>query len=66
MSRPLFFYVKKEAYDTKPQVAAFVDYKLDAANGGLISEAGYIPFPDDVLAESQARIAEGKLGKDPE
>ncbi|MEL7054382.1 MAG: PstS family phosphate ABC transporter substrate-binding protein, partial [Cyanobacteria bacterium J06588_5] len=28
MSRPLFFYVKKEAYDTKPQVKAFIDYKL--------------------------------------
>ncbi|MEL6137106.1 MAG: PstS family phosphate ABC transporter substrate-binding protein [Cyanobacteria bacterium J06626_23] len=66
MSRPLFFYVKKEAYDTKPQVAAFVDYQLDTANAELIGEAGYIAFPDDVLAESQARIAEGKLGKDPE
>ncbi|MEO0540269.1 MAG: PstS family phosphate ABC transporter substrate-binding protein [Cyanobacteria bacterium P01_A01_bin.105] len=66
MSRPLFFYVKKESYDTKPQVAAFVDYKLDAANAALISEVGYIPFPDDVLAESKARISEGKLGKNPE
>ncbi|MEO1592355.1 MAG: PstS family phosphate ABC transporter substrate-binding protein [Cyanobacteria bacterium J06632_22] len=66
MSRPLFFYVKKEAYDTKPQVAAFVDYKLDEANAGLIGEAGYIPFPEDVLAESKARVAEGKLGKDPQ
>ncbi|MEO1592966.1 MAG: PstS family phosphate ABC transporter substrate-binding protein, partial [Cyanobacteria bacterium J06632_22] len=66
MSRPLFFYVKKEAYDTKPQVAAFVDYKLDAANAALIGEAGYIPFPEDVLAESKARVSEGKLGKDPE
>ncbi|MEL7067405.1 MAG: PstS family phosphate ABC transporter substrate-binding protein [Cyanobacteria bacterium J06581_3] len=65
MSRPLFFYVKKEAYDTKPQVKAFVDYKLDPANGGLVQEAGYVPLPDSDLAASKARVDEGKLGKDP-
>lgn len=65
MSRPLFFYVKKEAYDSKPQVKAFVDYHLDPANGSLVQEAGYVPLPDADLAESKARIDEGKLGKDP-
>ncbi|MEL7144370.1 MAG: PstS family phosphate ABC transporter substrate-binding protein [Cyanobacteria bacterium J06573_11] len=65
MSRPLFFYVKKEAYDTKPQVAAFVDYKLDPANGGLVQEAGYVPLPDSDLAAAKSRVDEGKLGKDP-
>ncbi|MEL6470217.1 MAG: PstS family phosphate ABC transporter substrate-binding protein [Cyanobacteria bacterium J06623_4] len=65
MSRPLFFYVKKEAYDTKPQVKAFVDYQLDPANGGLVQEAGYVPLPDEDLAASKARVDEGKLGKDP-
>jgi len=65
MSRPLFFYVKKEAYDTKPQVQAFVDYKLDGANGGLIEEAGYVPLPEADLAASKSRVDEGKLGKDP-
>ncbi|MEM9089020.1 MAG: PstS family phosphate ABC transporter substrate-binding protein [Cyanobacteria bacterium P01_F01_bin.53] len=65
MSRPLFFYVNKEAYETKPQVAAFVDYQLDPANGELVKDAGYIALPDSDLAESKARIDEGKLGKDP-
>ena len=65
MSRPLFFYVKKEAYDTKPQVQAFVDYKLDPANGDLVQEVGYVPLPDEDLAASKARVDEGKLGKDP-
>ena len=65
MSRPLFFYVKKEAYDTKPQVKAFVDYQLDSANGELVKEAGYITLPDEDLAASKARVDEGKLGKDP-
>ncbi|MGB3789953.1 MAG: PstS family phosphate ABC transporter substrate-binding protein [Phormidesmis sp.] len=65
MSRPLFFYVKKEAYDTKPQVKAFVDYQLDPANGELVQEAGYITLPDDAIAASKARVDEGKIGKDP-
>ncbi|MEL7333574.1 MAG: substrate-binding domain-containing protein, partial [Cyanobacteria bacterium J06560_2] len=65
MSRPLFFYVKKEAYDTKPQVKAFVDYHLDPANSTLVQETGYIALPDADLAASKARVDEGKLGKDP-
>ena len=65
MSRPLFFYVKKEAYDSKPEVAAFVDYNLDPANGELVQEAGYITLPDADLAASKAIIDDGKLGKDP-
>jgi len=65
MSRPLFFYVKKEAYDSKPEVKAFVDYNLDPANGGLVQEAGYITLPDEDLAASKAIIDDGKLGKDP-
>ncbi len=65
MSRPLFFYVKKEAYDTKPQVTAFVDYQLDPANGELVKEAGYITLPDEDLAASKARVDEGQVGKDP-
>ncbi|MEO1392863.1 MAG: PstS family phosphate ABC transporter substrate-binding protein [Cyanobacteria bacterium J06634_5] len=65
MSRPLFFYVKKEAYDNKPEVKAFVDYNLDPANGELVQEAGYITLPDSDLAASKAIIDDGKLGKNP-
>ena len=66
MSRPLFFYVKKEAYETKPEVKAFVDYQVDPANSQFIADASYIPLPDDVLAQSKARVDQRKLGKDPE
>ncbi|MGB3296871.1 MAG: substrate-binding domain-containing protein, partial [Phormidesmis sp.] len=66
MSRPLFFYVKKEAYDSKPQVKAFADYMVDPANGALVKEVGYITLPDEDLAASKARIDEEKLGKDPD
>jgi phosphate transport system substrate-binding protein len=65
MSRPLFFYVSKESYDTKPQVKAFVDYHLDAANGALVEESGYIQLPEAGLAAAKARVDEGTLGKDP-
>ena len=66
MSRPLFIYVNKEAYETKPQVKAFIDYQVDPANGVLIADAGYIALPDDILAKSKARVDQRKLGKDPE
>ena len=56
MSRPLFIYVKKEAYDTKPQVKAFVDYQLASENGELVQEAGYITLPDADLADSRSKV----------
>ena len=62
MSRPLFFYVSKASYDEKPQVKAFVDYQLDPANSVLVSEAGYVPLPDEDLAESKALVDAGTLG----
>ena len=65
MSRPLFFYVSKDAYDSKPQVKAFVDYKLDPTNGELVKEAGYIALPDADLAASKSRVDEAKTGKNP-
>ena len=66
MSRPLFIYVKQEAYETKPEVKAFVDYQVDPANGELIADAGYIALPDDILAQSKARIDQRQVGKNPE
>jgi phosphate transport system substrate-binding protein len=65
LSRPLYFYVSKQAYDTKPQVKAFVDYQVDPANGSLVKEAGYISLPDDALGRSKMRLDEGKVGSDP-
>ncbi|MFG6099011.1 PstS family phosphate ABC transporter substrate-binding protein [Leptothoe sp. ISB3NOV94-8A] len=65
MSRPLFFYVKKEAYDTKEQVKAFVDFMLEPKNGELIGDAGYVALPDEILANAKARVDEAKLGSDP-
>ncbi|ESA34815.1 phosphate binding protein [Leptolyngbya sp. Heron Island J] len=65
MSRPLFFYVKQESYDTKPQVKAYVDFMLGDKNGELVGDAGYVALPDEILAGAKARVDEAKLGSDP-
>ena len=63
LSRPLFIYVKQEAYESKPQVKAFVDFQLADANSGLVQEVGYIALPEDDLAESRSKVEGGVTGK---
>ncbi len=62
LSRPIFFYVKKAALEEKPQVKAFAEYQIDAANGNLISEVGYVPLPTEILAVVSTRLGEAKTG----
>ena len=45
LSRPLFIYVAADALNQE-HLKAFVEYYLDKANRDLVSETGYIPFPD--------------------
>ncbi|NEP36698.1 PstS family phosphate ABC transporter substrate-binding protein [Moorena sp. SIO3B2] len=61
LSRPEFIYVKKEAA-TRPEVKAFVDYQLAAANAKLISEVGYVPMPEDIMMLVRKRFSDGKVG----
>jgi phosphate transport system substrate-binding protein len=61
LSRPIFFYVSKAALD-KPQVQAYVDFNLDAANAGLITEVGYVGLPDEVLVKAKERVAAKTVG----
>ncbi|MEO0409331.1 MAG: phosphate ABC transporter substrate-binding protein PstS family protein [Cyanobacteria bacterium P01_A01_bin.135] len=62
LARPIFFYVKTESYETKPQVKAFADYQIDQANEGLISEVGYIPLPGEIVEKANARLEGGTTG----
>jgi len=55
LSRPLFIYGTNEAYRAWPEVRASVDYYLEVV-GGLAPEVGYIPLPDEVLAEQVAKL----------
>ena len=61
LSRPLFIYVSSEALN-QPQVKAFVEYYLDKANRGLVSETGYIPFPDTVYDLVLSKFQNGTTG----
>ncbi len=59
LARPLFLYVNKAAYTSKPQVKGFVDYYV--TNDGKIAEAAqYVPLNDD--QKSALQTAAGKLG----
>lgn len=63
LSRPVFIYVSKQAYDSKPQVKAFVDYQLEPTSSEIVKEVGYIPLPEADLAASRERVKQGTVGK---
>lgn len=44
LSRPIFFYVKKSSFETKPEVRAFVEFMLENASE-LVPETGYVALP---------------------
>ena len=56
LSRPLLLYINKESLEKRPAVKAFVEYLLDAENKAVISEAGNVALPDNLLSEVQTRL----------
>lgn len=48
LSRPLFLYVNKKSYDTKPQVKAFVRFALSAKGEVDVKESSYVVFPKEI------------------
>ncbi len=61
LSRPLFIYVSSEALN-QTHVKAFVEYYLDKANRNLVSETGFIHFPDTVYDLALAKFTNGTTG----
>lgn len=61
LARPLFVYVNAEKLD-RPEVRAFVDFYLNPANQGLVSEAGYIAMSEPIYQKVQARLSERTTG----
>ena len=55
LSRPLFIYTRESFLEERPEVLGFVKFYLDNANQ-LAEEVGYVPMPDDLLAEQQAKV----------
>ena len=61
LSRPLFIYVSSDALN-QPHVKAFVEFYLDQGNQQLVSETGYIPFPDTIYDLALAKFHNGTSG----
>jgi len=62
LSRPLFLYVSKKAYDTKPEVKKFVEFALGAEGIAAVKESQFVPLPADALEAVKKRVADGKTG----
>ena len=62
LSRPLFIYVNKSSYDSKPQVKAFVKYALGPNGKAAVTEAKYVLFSDDLTKSIQDYVDSGKTG----
>ena len=60
LSRPLFIYVSKKAFD-RPEIKAFINYAL-AEGLSAVEEASYVKLPDDVYAAVKKRVEAGKTG----
>jgi phosphate transport system substrate-binding protein len=54
ISRPLFLYVNTAKAEASPALAGFVDYYLSDDGYVAVTEEGYVPLPDDALAETRA------------
>jgi len=60
LSRPLFIYVNKKAFD-RPEVVAFVKYYL-SHGADLVKEVKYIPLPEKAYELAQKRADAKKTG----
>ena len=56
LSRPVFIYVNRERYQSKPEVTAFVDFYIENASE-LAPQVGYIALPDALLSEQKQKLA---------
>lgn len=63
LSRPMFFYVNKEAYETLPQVRAFLDFVFE--NARKIVEhprVRYVALSDSLYQVAEKRLHDRKTG----
>ena len=61
LSRPIFIYVSKKAYDTRPEVKEFVEYYLKQGPQ-LIRQVKYVPLPQSAYSMSMDHMKKGKVG----
>lgn len=61
LSRPLFLYVNRNSYETKPWVREFVDFYLEHA-AELAQEVKYLPLPARAYEMARERLRSGQTG----
>ena len=61
LSRPLFIYVRSDVAQ-EPHIKSFIEYYLSPEGRQLVSEVGYIPYPDEVYDLALARFQQGITG----
>lgn len=54
ISRPLYIYVNAEKAGSNAALAPFVDYFLSDDGLAAVEEEGYVPLPEETLAETRA------------
>jgi len=62
LSRPLFLYVSKKAYDTKPQVKAFIQFALSDKGDKDVKESFYVVLPKDLHDAVVKHVNDEKTG----
>jgi phosphate transport system substrate-binding protein len=62
LSRPLFLYVSKKAYDSKPEVKKFVEFALSEGGIADVKESQFVPLPTDALDAVKKRVAAATTG----
>ncbi|MEX0606808.1 MAG: PstS family phosphate ABC transporter substrate-binding protein, partial [Halofilum sp. (in: g-proteobacteria)] len=64
LTRPMFIYVKKSAYENKDSVRQFVDeFMLDPeVNRALVDEVGYVALAAETLELAKKNVHNGKTG----
>lgn len=61
LSRVLFLYVSKKAYDAKPELRKFVEYALGDGLGA-VKESGYVKLPADAYGLIKGRVEAKRVG----
>ena len=55
LSRPLFIYTRESFLEQRPEVLGLVNFYLENAEE-LVTDVGYVPMPDDLLADQVAKV----------
>lgn len=62
LSRPLFLYVSKAAYDSRPDIRHFVEFVLSASGEDDVAETHYVKLPMEALSAVRRHVAAEKVG----